>query len=64
MRLNELLDQVTFQQGLKVAVSALYNEGHDLVEVKALRERFWGWDYEVTWLGKTDLYDIVIHIRP
>lgn len=63
MKLYELLEQVTFQEDMKVAVSAVFNQGYDLKEVKALKGQFWGWGYEVTWLGKTENYDLVIHIK-
>ena len=60
MKLRDL-ENVVFDD-VKVIVSTGFNEGIEWEEVKALKDKFWGWDYTVALITKTELYDIVIKL--
>lgn len=67
MKLKDF-ENVVFAQDTKVVVSWKFNEGVEWEAIKeykkATNEEWWGWNYEVSWIGKSKNYDIVIHIRP
>lgn len=63
MKLKDF-ENVVFAQDTKVVVSWEFDKGVEWEAIKEAKEKWWGWNYEVSWIGKSKNYDIVIHIRP